>query len=226
MRNRNYLIGFGLTVGIIVLVSVTSRMALRGSLVGEPDAPAASESSSSEPEAELPLLGDPLPNEALTLVGYSVADGSVRYALSAAGRTFGLSFDASGNSVPVTTSALRPTGIQSATLQLDRVTTADVDGDRYPDSVLPVVIRIGGKTFTELAIVHNNSDGTGTYSAGYPLGMGSEVQSIEVIRNQGMLVKFRYTPPHADNAVDAQLLVPIVKPETARQSSSSEAPAA
>ncbi|HRH94142.1 MAG TPA: hypothetical protein PKV72_06465 [Candidatus Peribacteria bacterium] len=221
MRNRSYLIGFGLTVGIIVLVSVTSRMALRGSLVDDAGTPGAS--SPSEPAPELPPLGEPLSNEALTQLSYSVADGSVRYALSAAGRTFVLSFDAEGESIPVTTSALRPTGIQSAALQLDRATAADVDGDRYPDSVLPVVIRIGGKTFTDLAIVHNNGDGTGTYSAGYPLGMGSEVQSIEIVRGKGMLVKFRYTPPHTDNAVDAQLLVPIAEPEPARQSSSSEA---
>lgn len=35
MRTHKYFIGFGITVGIILLVTVTSRMALQGSLLAE-----------------------------------------------------------------------------------------------------------------------------------------------------------------------------------------------
>lgn len=223
MRTHKYFIGFGITVGIILLVTVTSRMALQGSLLGGTDADASSAMSTSS-VVNLQPLGDPLSLKALTSVTYMAADVSVRYALSSAGRTFDLRFTDAGEYISPGTNVFKRQGIESATLHTDRVAVGDIDGDRRPDAVLPVTVRIAGKSFTDLAVVLNKGGDVGEYSTGYALGLGSEVQRIEIDPSYGMRVHFSYLAPGASAPVNAHMTIAVTMPkleQTAPSSSSS-----
>ncbi len=220
MRTRRFLVGFGITVGVIVLVTATSRMALQGSLLGGENG-----ASSSSAAPVLEPLGDPLSADALTRVRYVVADSSVRYALASAGLGFAMEFGADGVYTASKKAAGR-SGVDGAYLDLSRIAVGDIDGDRRPDAAVPLIVTAGALTFSEVALVRNLGQDAGEYLGGYPLGISPGITGISLRPDGTMHVDFSYVPVPGQEPIDAGIDVVVrqardEKEENGQESSAS-----
>jgi hypothetical protein len=83
-----------------------------------------------------------------------------------------------------------------------------------------VTVRMAGKTFTDLAVVLNKGGDVGEYSTGYALGLGSEVQRIEIDPSYGMRVHFSYMAPGSSVPVSAHMTIAVTMPKLEQPASS------